>query len=79
MVSLSADLQDSIRSRVDSGPYRSEEEVVRAALEALAEREKAADIASIQRGLADLEAGRCLPAEESEANCRERFGLDGVL
>lgn len=79
MVSLPPNLTSLVQSRIEAGFYQTEEEVLSAALDALAERERQADLASIRRGLDDLEAGRCRSVEESEAECRRRLGMDEEL
>lgn len=76
MVSLPPNLTSLVQSRIEAGCYQTEEEVLAAALDALSERERAEDLASIRRGLAQAEEGLGVPAEESNAECRKRYGLD---
>jgi putative addiction module CopG family antidote len=74
MISLPADLTEMVRARVASGAYKSEEDVLHAALHLLEAREED-DLASIRRGLADVAAGRVRSADESNKDFRRRFGL----
>lgn len=69
---VSADIEASVRAFVASGQYGNEEEVLRNALAAL-EHQK--NVAMINEGIADLEAGRYRPFEEIDAEIRKRFGF----
>ena len=53
---LPADLRQEIEQRMASGQYASEEDVLREAMRALKSREE--EIAAIQAGIDDMEAGR---------------------
>jgi antitoxin ParD1/3/4 len=76
---LTPDLESAIRRRVDSGAYKSDVDVIRAGLLALDRHEEdekrrlAALDASIERGLADADAGRVRPADEVFDELRERI------
>jgi antitoxin ParD1/3/4 len=76
---LTPDLESAIRKRVDSGAYKSDVEVIRAGLLAPDRHEEdvkhrlAAFDASIERGLADADAGRVRPADEVFDELRERL------
>jgi len=64
-VSLTTPLEDYIQSKVDSGMYASASEVIREALRTLRERDMEASIeAGIERGLADVAAGRTMSSDE---------------
>jgi len=70
---LPPDVHDQVKQYVAGGHYASEEEVLRAAMRALAFRDE--EFAAIQEGVADMEAGRLQPFEEIDAEIRERFGF----
>jgi len=53
-----------------TGLYASEEEILRAAVTALEERN--ADFAAIRNGIDDMENGRYVPLEEFDAEFREQ-------
>jgi putative addiction module CopG family antidote len=59
VIHVPADLEASIRERVESGEYPDETEVIRTALRALAAREQRIEEirASIAEGLAEIERG----------------------
>lgn len=65
-VSLGAHFEGLIKGLLASGRYNNASEVVRDGLRMIEERERrmAALDASIERGLADIKAGRTKPAEE---------------
>jgi Arc/MetJ-type ribon-helix-helix transcriptional regulator len=75
MISLPSDLSQRVEAKVASGAYSSAEDVLYAALDALAMPEEEEDLAAIRRGLAELEAGLGTPFEESERAFRQRNGL----
>ena len=70
---LPADLEALVSEQVRLGPYGSAEEVLRDALRALAERNQ--DLAAIQAGIDDMEAGRLKPLSEVDADIRKNLGL----
>jgi antitoxin ParD1/3/4 len=76
---LAPDLEDAIERRVASGSYASQNDVIRAALNALNRDEEdrarklAALDAAIGRGIADADAGRVRPANEVFAGLREKY------
>jgi predicted transcriptional regulator len=61
-----------VESFLAGGRYKDGEEVLREALAALQSRE---NVAFIQEGVDDLEAGRHRPWEEVDAEIRKRFGF----
>lgn len=65
---LPPDVQDEISRHISSGEYSCEEDVLRAALHALALRN--AELAAVQAGIDDMEAGRVRPFEEADAEVR---------
>ncbi|MBX9788433.1 MAG: hypothetical protein K2Y37_05920 [Pirellulales bacterium] len=70
---ISADVEQLIRLQMATGHYQSEDDLLRDALQALAER--ADDVAAIQEGLDDLLAGRVHLLDEVDAEIRQRFGF----
>ena len=79
-MAISADLgnvlEKYVGQLVEKGRYNSKSEVLREGVRLLQEREDrlAALHASIERGLADADAGRLIPAEEVFAELKARFG-----
>lgn len=69
---LSPDLQSAMRPFLRNGSYANETEVLLAALAALT-RER--NVAEIQRGVDDVEAGRCRPWEEVKADLDAKYGF----
>lgn len=67
------DINSRIEALVASGDHPSAEEVVRSAVSAL-ERERS-EIAAMQEGLDDVEAGRVRPLAEVDAEIRAQFGI----
>jgi antitoxin ParD1/3/4 len=82
-VTLTSDLADMVKSAVESGDYASVSEVIRAALRewklkrALQLQELAALKADIDRGLADLAAGRVRDFDPEAVIARGRKLLAG--
>ncbi|MEX2307572.1 MAG: type II toxin-antitoxin system ParD family antitoxin [Pirellulales bacterium] len=72
-ISLTPDLYRQVQERLATGIYRSEEEVLQAALRALDAEEQT--LAAIAEGYADFEAGRTRPFDEADAEFRNRHGL----
>ncbi len=72
MSKLPADITAQIDGFLTAG-YASPEEVLRAALGALENRD--ADLVAIQEGIADESAGRVQPAKEAMAGLRSKHGL----
>lgn len=71
-LSIPADLVPSIRSFVATGRYPDESTVMRQAM-ALLQRQE--NIAAIQAGIDDIEAGRCRPLAEVDKEIRAKFGF----
>jgi Arc/MetJ-type ribon-helix-helix transcriptional regulator len=70
---LPTDVTQTIQSLLATGRYRSEEDVLRHALDALQHRDD--DAAAIAAGIADMEAGRCEPFEKFDAEFRKRNNI----
>ncbi len=67
---LPADLTRTIEALIATGKYASHDEVLRNALDALRQRDE--DLAAIEAGIADMEAGRYRPFAEIDAEFRKR-------
>lgn len=67
------DVADLVRQEMNSGRYRSEDDVMREALQAL--KRQSVEIAAIQEGIDDMEAGRFRPLDEVDREIRTRYGL----
>lgn len=75
-VTLTPELEKLVRAEVDGGVYASNSEVVREALRERYRRMKTLELdAAIDRGLADIAAGRVMPLEEAFAHIRAEIGL----
>lgn len=74
---LPSDVHEEIKQRVASGQYSSEEDVPRDAMrDAMrAPRVQDEEVAAIQAGIDDMEAGRLRPFEEVDAEIRGEFGF----
>ena len=72
-VSLTPELERFIKSEVEAGRFRSADDVVRAGLKALSERQEMnAEINTmIEEGEADIAAGRTFSPEEARARLSE--------
>jgi putative addiction module CopG family antidote len=70
---LPPDVEQQLKERVASGRYASEADVLRDALAALESRDQ--ELAAIQAGIDDMEAGRVRPFNEVDAEIREHFGF----
>ncbi|MBU4272326.1 MAG: type II toxin-antitoxin system ParD family antitoxin [Planctomycetes bacterium] len=62
-----------VREELASGAYKSEDDVLVEALQALRDRDKT--IAGIREGLADLDAGRVRPLGDVDAQLRTKLGI----
>ena len=73
-----ADVEKLVKRQMIAGEYQSEDDLLRDALQALEEQRSAVVdedqvvIDGIRRGLADLNAGRCQPLDEFDAEFRSR-------
>jgi predicted transcriptional regulator len=69
---LPPDLSASVQHFIAFEGYKTEEDVLRDALDAL---ERQANIAAIQAGIDDMEAGRMRPWEEVKKELRAQLGI----
>jgi plasmid stabilization system protein ParE/Arc/MetJ-type ribon-helix-helix transcriptional regulator len=69
---LPNDVQQELARQMSSGRYQSEADVLRRALSALSAED--ADLAAVQAGVDDMEAGRMQPLSEITAEIRRRHG-----
>ncbi len=67
------DIDEQVKIQVASGLYKTEDEVLRDAMKALHERNE--DLASIQAGVADMEAGRFTLLGDVEAELRKNYDI----
>jgi len=74
-VDLGPKLERTIAKLVEKGRYGSKSEVIREGVRLVEEREKRLEELdmALERGLADVAAGRTRPAEEVFENLRKRF------
>jgi Arc/MetJ-type ribon-helix-helix transcriptional regulator len=70
---LPAELDQRIQSQLALGIYKSPAEVLNDALDALDQRNE--DLASIQRGIEDEQAGRVIPLQQFDQQIRAEFGF----
>ena len=66
-------LDQLVREELSTGAYRSEDDVLVEAMQALRDRDEA--IAGIREGLADMDAGRVRLLDEVDAELRTRHGI----
>ena len=72
-ISLTPELDRLVQEKLALGTYRSEEEVLQAALEALDAHERS--VAAIAEGYADFQAGRFRSADDADVEFRARHNL----
>jgi Arc/MetJ-type ribon-helix-helix transcriptional regulator len=70
---LPADVLDQVRQQIATGHYASEDDVLRAALDALKFQDE--ELAAIKAGIDDMEAGRLHLFEDVDTGIRQRFGF----
>jgi putative addiction module CopG family antidote len=70
---LPADIDERISALLETGRYESRDDVLRAAIHAL-ERHRN-EVAAIQEGIDDMEAGRVMPLREFDRDFRERNNI----
>ena len=77
-ITLTPELEQMVRTEVESGGYASNSEVIR---EALRERYKTMKLkeldAALDRGIADIEAGRSMPVRQAFAQIRRELRRKG--
>ena len=73
---LGARLEDLVSKLVESGRYGSKSEVLREGVRLVEEREKRLDLldAALERGLADIDAGRTYALDEVADELARRYG-----
>lgn len=73
---LGARLEDLVSKLVESGRYGSKSEVLREGVRLVEEREKRLDLldAALERGLADVDAGRTYALDEVADELARRYG-----
>jgi putative addiction module CopG family antidote len=67
------EIAEPVRRRVTSGQFLSEDEVLKAALRLLDERDE--ELSAIQEGLADLEAGRVSSLADVDTRLRAKYAI----
>jgi putative addiction module CopG family antidote len=72
-VSLTPEFERFVQVRVAQGLYRTEQEVVQAAFQALDAQEQT--LVAIAEGYADIQAGRFRSLEEADAEFRQRHNI----
>ena len=72
-ISLTPELNRQIQAKLALGIYRTEEEVLQAALQALDAQEST--LVAIAEGYADFQAGRHRPFDEADTEFRKRRNL----
>jgi antitoxin ParD1/3/4 len=70
---FSPSVQGIVEQYMATGGYASEDELLLDAFAALRQRDE--DLAAIQAGIADMEAGRVRPLDDVFADLRRDFGL----
>ena len=64
------DVEEQIQEQLATGGYSSQDDVLREALRALRWRDQ--EVAAIQEGIEDMEAGRVKPLREFDREFRQR-------
>lgn len=67
------DVDSRVKRQLANGSYRSEDDVLRAAMTALEHEHD--DLEAIQAGVADMEAGRFRPFSEIDAEFRHKHNI----
>jgi putative addiction module CopG family antidote len=77
-VTLTPELEKLVRDEVAGGRYVSNSEVIRDALRERYKAKKLHDLdAAIDRGIADIAAGRSMPAAQAFSHIRTALGIKG--
>ena len=75
-ITLTPALEKLVRAEVEGGAYASSSEVIREALRERYKRVKRQELDdAIDRGIADIEAGRSMPLDQAFAHVRSKLGL----
>ena len=67
------DIDQRVKSQLATGQYRTEDDVLREALDALRRQDE--ELQAIREGIADMEAGRYRPLDEVDAEIRDKHGF----
>lgn len=70
---LSPEVDQLVREQMATGQYASENELIERAIRALRWLEQ--EVAAIQTGIDDMEAGRVMPVREFDSDFRTRHGI----
>jgi len=73
-LTIPADVQQRVNVLMETRRYASEDEILRAALLALEERD--ADLTAIQSGIDDMKSGRYRPFADFDAEFRKRNQIE---
>jgi antitoxin ParD1/3/4 len=77
-VTLTPALERMVRAEVKRGAYASNSEVIRDALRERYKKLKLQELdAALDRGIADIEAGRSMPVGRAFARVRQQLGIKG--
>ncbi len=78
-ITLTPALEKLVRDEVERGTYASSSEVIREALRERYKRQKLDELdAALDRGIADIGAGRSMPAAQAFAHVRSNLSLKGI-
>jgi Arc/MetJ-type ribon-helix-helix transcriptional regulator len=75
------DVAQQVREFLATGQFADEDDVLRGALSALAQRtfdREESDLEAIRAGLEDVEAGRYRPIEEVDLEIRKKFNFQAL-
>jgi antitoxin ParD1/3/4 len=75
-ITLTPALEKLVRAEVEGGTYASSSEVIREALRERYKRIKRQELDdALERGIADIEAGRSMPLDDAFVQVRSKLGL----
>ncbi|MBX9773541.1 MAG: type II toxin-antitoxin system ParD family antitoxin [Xanthobacteraceae bacterium] len=75
-ITLTPALEKLVRDEVERGTYASSSEVIREALRERYKRQKLDELdAALERGIADIAAGRSMPVAQAFTHVRSKLGL----
>jgi len=67
------DIEKGVQALMATGDYENEDDLLRDAVRILKHRRE--DVESIDRGFADIEAGRCRPADQADAEFEKKYSI----
>ena len=73
MYQLPPDVEHLVAEQLRQGTYDSQEDVLRAAMRALAEKNE--DLAAIRAGIQEMESGQTRPLADVDADIRRNLGF----